>query len=541
MGNYCGKYSKESKHPVLKVLAVLLVLLALLLAGACAFLFSRYTWVAGGLREKGAADMDLRGEALSLVDFEELTRAFPDCDILWNVPLQGGRVPSDTASVSVSVSHLTEADWQALELFPNLTELYAWGCRDYAALLDYQDRHPQCRVHFTVSLGDQEYPDDSQSITVSDADAAQLEQLLPYLPNLTRVELTGQAPGDGEMEALIAAFPDIRFRWPISLGSTTVDSAVEELDLQGLQVGFDDLCRLLKWMPNLRRVELTGCPLTDEQVIQLATAYPDCDFLWELQIDGKTFRTDVEELDVSGWQVESPSQIEALLPCFFNLERVVMCGCGLDDETMDALNQRYADIRFVWSVRIKDVDVRTDATWFYPFKYYRDMIVEEEDLYPLRYCTDMEAIDIGHMTQVRTCEWIRNMPNLKYLILAETGITDISPLSDLKNLKFLEIFTTKITDYSPLLECTALEDLNLGNTYGDPGPILQMTWLKNLWWSGIEGSQGLPCSDAPQRLREALLNTKMKFNLETPNANNGWRQLQNYYDMRDLMDVFYLT
>lgn len=188
-------------------------------------------------------------------------------------------------------------------------------------------------------------------------------------------------------------------------------------------------------------------------------------------------------------------------------------------------------------MKIKDVTIRTDAKWFYPFKYYRDMIVEEEDLYPMRYLTDLEAIDIGHMTQVRTCEWVRYMPNLKYLILAETAITDISPLAELKNLVFLEIFTTHITDYSPLLECTALEDLNLGNTYGDPEPISHMTWLKHLWWSGTMGAS----ASAPYILPEALPDTEMKFNLNTPNVQNGWRQLDNYYAMRDLMDVFYLS
>ena len=531
-------HRKESKNSGLKVLAVLLVLLALLLAGACAFLFSRYTWVAGGLREKGAAYMDLRGEELSLADFEELTRAFPDCDILWDVPLQGGRVSSDAASVTVS--QLTEADWQALELLPGLTELNAPDCRDYAALVDFGSRHPACRVNYTVALGGQEYPWDAQSVTLSHADAAQLEALLVYLPNLTRVELTGQTPGDGEMEALMAAFPDICFRWPISLGSTTVDSAAEELDLRGENVDFDGLCRLLKWMPNLRRVELTGCPLADEQVIELASAYPDCQFLWELQIDGKTFRTDARELDVSGWQVESTEEIERLLPCFFNLERVVMCGCGLDDETMDDLNRRYEDIRFVWSVQIQDVQVRTDATWFYPYKYHTDMVVDEEDLYPLRYCTDLECIDIGHMGGVITCQWAAYMPNLQYLIIGETKITDLSPLSGLKNLKYLEMFTIPVVDYTPLLGCTGMEDLNLGLTYGDPDVIARMTWLKNLWWCDANGIYNPARREAVTRMCEALKDTRIAIYVDHPVA-GGWRKLPNYFAMRDLMDMFYLT
>lgn len=125
--------------------------------------------------------------------------------------------------------------------------------------------------------------------------------------------------------------------------------------------------------------------------------------------------------------------------------------------------------------------------------------------------------------------------------LVETAITDISPLATCKNLVFLEIFTTAISDYTPLLECTALEDLNLGKTYGDPNIIAQMTWLKHVWWSGVDGTVGNPASNARAILEEALPNTVMKFRLETPNVDNGWRQLQNYYDMRDIMEVFYLT
>ena len=451
------------------------------------------------------------------------------------MPFQHGRVTSDAAAVTLS--ELSGTDWQCLELLPNLTQLNAAGCRDYQALLDFQTRHPDCQVRYTVLLGGQEIPNDAQSITLEGAEG--LEQLLPSLPSLTQVEFTGTAPEEETLGRLIASFPDISFRWPME--DVTMDSAATELDLHGKKLGFEEVQQLLALLPKLRQVNLLGCPLEDSQVLQLVEENPRVQFLWELRLGSQTCPTDIEELDISGWQLESTQQIEKYLPCFYNLKRVIMCGCGLDDETMDALNRKYEDIRFIWSVRIQDVEIRTDAKWFYPFKYQHDMVVVEEDLYPLRYCTDMEAIDIGHMTQVRTCEWVRNMPNLKYFIIAETAITDISPLSTLKNLVFLEIFTTKITDYTPLLGCTALEDLNLGKTYGDPGPILQMTWLKNLWWSGIQGTYGLPCSDAPQRLREALPNTTMKFNLETPNVNNGWRQLDNYYAMRDLMDVFYLT
>lgn len=531
------KRNARGLPPVVIVLLALCAVLLAVLAGLLGLLFARYTWAAGSLREKGDSPLDLRGETISLAQYQELTRTFPGRDILWSVPLSTGPVPFDAAEVRVS--RLSGEDWQLLELMPGLTMLDASGCDDYERLTDFQARHPGCRVRYTVELEGQEYPNDTQSVTVSRLSS--LSAVLPYLPQVTQVVFPQEPPLEEELAPVQAAYPHIFFRRLLHLGDFQIDSAAEEMNLSDLVVTAQEVSGLMAKMPCLTFVDLQYCPLEDSEVLALAEQYPNCRILWQVRLGEQTFRTDARELDVSGWQLGSPQELERYLPLFYNLERVVMCGCGLDDETMDELNRKYEDIRFVWSVRIKNVDVRTDATWFYPFKYYQNMVVTEEDLYPLRYCTDMVAIDIGHMTQVTTCEWVRNMPNLKYFIIAETAITDISPLSTLKNLVFLEIFTTKITDYTPLLGCTALEDLNLGKTYGDPGPILQMTWLKNLWWSGIQGTYGLPCSDAPQRLREALPNTTMKFNLETPNVNNGWRQLDNYYAMRDLMDVFYLT
>ena len=47
---------------------------------------------------------------------------------------------------------------------------------------------------------------------------------------------------------------------------------------------------------------------------------------------------------------------------FSRLEKVVMCNCGVSNEDMDALNKKYEDVRFVWSVRFSIWTLRTDAT-----------------------------------------------------------------------------------------------------------------------------------------------------------------------------------
>ncbi len=511
----------------------------LVLAGAAAKCFlDRNIWAGSRFYPRSAAVLDLREEKLSLSDYRKLQNQLPDCEILWSVPFQGSVYSDETEYLRIDT--LTQEDCSVLAYFPKLSHLDATNCEDFPQLLAFQASRPDCKVTYQVTIGEQSYSNDTAVLRLENAAARELEEKLPWLPLVREVWFTGQLPSGQALDRLQETFPEVSFLLEIPLGDTVLKSNAETLDLSDRDLDKEALMELLDCFPNIKYVDIRGCRLTDREMMELADCYSQCFFLWDMTFGEKTLTTDARELDLSGQVLEGTQELEELLPYFPNLEKVVMCHCGLDDETMDALDKRYANIRFVWSVLIKDVYVRTDATWFYPFKYYRNMVVDDEDLYPLRYCVDMEAIDIGHMTTVTNCEWVRFMPNLKYLIIVETAITDISPLAQLKNLVFLEIFTTNITDYTPLLECTSLEDLNLGKTYGDPAPIAQMTWLKNLWWSGVQGTVGNPASRAPEILREALPNTRMKFNLNNPNVENGWRQLDNYYAMRDLMDVFYL-
>ena len=517
------------------IAAVVIVLVA---AVAAKVFLDHYIWAAGSFVSRSAPELDLTGKELSAEAYDRLHGEIPESRITWDVPFQGGKCISSARTIRVT--SLTEEDVLTLDYFPDLTLLDAEECTDYPALMAFQARRPECEVTYWVTLGGRAYRNDTTALQLKDSSAEELEEMLPYLPAVTSVEMSGQLPEIAKLEALQKAFPEITFRWEVSLGDIMADNTTTRLDLAEKSLAGADMEQLLSWLPALETADMRGCGLSDAEMMALAQRYPRCFFLWDMTIGEVQVSTDAEEIDISGQTVESPEEIEALLPYFPNVKRVVMCKCGLDDETMDALNQKYEDIRFVWSGRIKDVYVRTDATYFYPFKFYRDMYVNTEDLYPLRYCTDMVCIDIGHMGDVENCEWAAFMPELKYLIIGETRISDLTPLSNCKKLAFLELFTIPATDYSPLVECTGLEDLNLGKTYGDPAPIAKMTWLKNLWWSGVDGTYGRPCSNAKAVLTEALPNTHLRFNLAHPTA-DGWRKLDNYFGMRDYMGMFYLS
>ena len=126
------------------------------------------------------------------------------------------------------------------------------------------------------------------------------------------------------------------------------------------------------------------------------------------------------------------------------------------------------------------------------------------------------------------------MPNLQYLILTHNWVKDITPLESCKKLIYLELYWNDyIPDYTPLLECTALKDLNVSGTFADLEPLKQMTWLENLWANGC----GVTESEY-RELCDALPNTRIECR-GGDYTSNGWRNVQGYYDMRDIMGLSY--
>lgn len=518
---------------------LLLCVLALLAGLGIKLYTDNYVLVAGKSVSRTAKTIDLRDTELSLSDYQKLREALPDCEVQWNIPFQGRLY--DNATQELSLTSLSPEDVAVLGLFPELNLLDATGCTDYDALMDFHASSPDCALIYQVTLGADSYPQDAREATVADPDIQELKTKLSYLPQLKKLHLTGTLPAYNQLKELLELYPDIDIRWDVTYEGLSLSSTQYYLNLSGIAMDREKIDELLPWFPNVNTVNMRGCGMTDSELMDLADAYPEILFAWDMAFRDLLLPTDAEEIDISGQLMEDTREIEDLLPYFPNVKKVVMSHCGFDDETMDALNNRYEDIRFVWSIQVQEVFIRTDTKYFYPYKYRASMDVDDEDLIPLRYLIDCECVDIGHMWAVTHCEWVAYMPKLKYFITIDSQISDLSPLANCKELIYLEIFRTPVTDYSPLLNCTKLEDLNLCHTYGDYTPIAQMTWLKTLYWTGIKGTYGLPCSGAHLVLPEALPNTLLKFDGKASVWRNGWRKLQNYYDMRDLMDMYYLA
>ena len=259
-----------------------------------------------------------------------------------------------------------------------------------------------------------------------------------------------------------------------------------------------------------------------------------------ISVYGEEFSSDVSELDLSGIPLaDDGAELEAKLPEFTALEKVVMCDCGLSDEQMDALDQKYTDIRFVWTVHFGGYSLRTDATGFIAAKEPHGEL-SNKDMGPLRYCTDLVALDLGHM-KFTDISFVSGMKHLRFLVLADGEVDDIDPVAELPELEYLEIFRTNVQDLTPLLKCRSLKDLNIcyipkSSSQDAFEVLMQTTWLERLFFVGnkLTREQRNELRDAYPKTAEVVLYDEME------STGLDWRYHPRYYEMRDLLGMYYM-
>lgn len=493
-----------------------------------------FTVVDGAVFSRRADCFDLRSHDLTPAEYEAIQMEWPEKLILWRVLFQGQHLDVDTQHLKLDT--LTAEEAGLLDYLPNLKTVDASDCTDYEALMLLASRRPDCEISYAVRMGSSLYPADSEELTAENADDEQLRSALAALPRVRKVTLTGQLPDVQELLTLKEEFPDIVWDAEILLGGESFPSDVRTLR-PAMGTDFAELRRVLPLFWELQYLDLTEMPLTDGQCRELITAFPDLDIQCSLMLGGRRFASDAVTIDLTGVKL-TREELRQALTVFRKLKKLRVDGCGLDDETLDELNREFPNTDVVWTVTIGAHKVSTDAVFFYPAKKGGSSVPGHTELQKLRFCHNMVAVDIGH-ADTTSCDWASQMPHLKYLILADTQIGDISPLAGLKELVYLELFRLPITDYSALLGCTALQDLNIGMTYGNPEPLSKMTWLHNLQWN--RGTMDDESWNAVLALSEQLTDTNVMLPETSRNIGSMWRYLPNYYVFRDMIDGDFLN
>ena len=513
--------------------AVLAIALAVILV-ACYFITKYYVVEDWQLFPRNREQLDLRSQAITPESYDTLVWKMQGAQILWSVPFQNGYY--DNTIQELTITSLKESDLDILVYFPKLKTINAQSCTDYAALKTLYERYPDVEVCYSIPIAGVDYAPDTETVTLQTLSREDME-LLNYLPRLKQID--GTACREFVLlRELEREHPEWKVDYLTSIAGTEITSTAKTLELE--DAAYEELSVGLAAMPDLKTLTLHNPQATGAELLALREEYPDVEIHWDVKIFGNTFSDDAIELDISNGPVGSIENAKQIAAKFPELEKFIVDSTGISNDDMAAYREEMrSDYKVAWTIVFTDkFKARTDATVFMPSSQNEGRF-NEDHVYDMRFFEDLVCIDVGHM-QIKTVDFVTYMPNLKYLVLADTAVQDITPLSTCKNLIFLELDHDVIRDYTPLLGCTALEDLNLNDHQWPVSiePIKQMTWLKNLWVPSRSGIDKLALIEALPNTRVVTTDPATSFISSTERCPDGlgWRNLKNYYDSRDMLN-----
>lgn len=492
--------------------------------------------------------IDAEPADLTVEQYEALSEALPDTSIDWSVPIGGERYPSD--SEKITVSSLTESEIPLLKYLDKLSSVDARGCRDYPAIMALREERPDLELTWQVPISGKEYLETAEEILVDDAavTTAQLEEALRYLPAVKSVDAPANSWTTEEKDALRAAWPEIAFHWPVTICGTEYKGDETTVDLKGKKLTAEDLDGIVKYgrdLPEVTLVDLTDTGVSLADALRVKEVFPNAKLTFAFDLYGKNVTTEDTFIDFTGVKMGSMDQLEAALPLLPKLEKVEMTDCGFSDEEMNKLNKRHEGVHFIWTMHMgRSTVIRTDDQGFIgTMDHY--LVFNNKTIKKLTYCWDMRCIDLGHRVPTGLkLDFLYDMPQLEYLVLADSRATDITPIGSLKNLVYLEMILSYPNDLSPLKNCTSLKDLNVCfcyDVYGQKDKNFEIftsmaDHLERLWYSSLEIE--------PSRydeLAKAMPNTEVHcvYNFTEATA-LGWRYHERYYQMRDYLHMIYM-
>ncbi len=468
------------KNKLLVALLVVVLILSLGVAAAMGYLWyqENHIFVEGKAYPINAESLDLREEDISIAHYDSLHAQLPNCQVLWMVPFQGGKVSNDT--VTLPLDRLSHEDMALLPYFPSLKTIQA-GFDDYAILEELKGLRPDLEVVYKVSLGGKTYAPDVTELTLETGDYTleTLTENLKHLPGVTAVTLKKPDITIEQLEELRSAYEGIEFHCTVEILGQEYDTETREIDLSMMASSdVEQVSGKLAMLPGLTRVDLVNADgvsqLAKEDVKALQIAAPHAVFHYTFDFFGKTLSTADEEVEIKNTRIgdDNEDELRLALDLLPNCKRFVLDNCHFSDEVLAQVREDYREqTKVVWRVwfgkgsSLTDVDILR-AVYDLVDSNCRDLI----------YCEDVRFIDFGHNEYLNTCEFVAGMPNLEYIILSGSPIKDLTPFENCKKLKMLEVaFCEYLTDATPLAKCESLEMLNISNTH-----ILDLSPLDNL-------------------------------------------------------------
>ncbi|MBQ3481861.1 MAG: hypothetical protein IJH48_05930 [Oscillospiraceae bacterium] len=468
----------------------------------------------------------------------QLIERYPALDVRWMVPVGAQRF--DSRSEELSVGDFGPDEVKNFNYFPSLKRIDATAASCWPEIMAVRALLGEdVEMKWNVVIGGESFPHTTKELTLPEGvTAEELGEKLQYLPDTRMVDTSNARFERTELGALRSRYPKVRFLFKVTIAGQSVRSNTENINIpENAALDLQELLDHGGDFEELKIINLGSRKMALDDVIAIREAYGGVEVICRTTVCGKDCSTDWKELDLSNRRIEDLGEAEKAVAAMARLEKLYLCDCGIDDETLAALREKYAgQTDIVWRVYLNGIACRTDADNFCMSKFSNEWgYLPYENAAPIRYCTDMVTLDLGHGNFDRI-DFVSTMPHLRFLIICSAPVTSLEPLREMTELYYLEMFFTAVRDLEPIQRLPNLRHLNIGHCrLDDYTQLFEMKQLERLWWvdSGLSEAQ-------QQEIRDALPNTKVCFWAWEDNAiGNYWRDDPSYREMRDNLGMNY--
>ncbi len=298
-------------------------------------------------------------------------------------------------------------------------------------------------------------------------------------------------------------------------------------DLSDIEVD-DKITSYVKYFTNLKIVDFGNQKIDDDILKQLIDENPKIEFRYRIYIENKSYSSLISHLDLAKSKIKDYDELIKKMELLPNLKSADFSNSNLSNEQLGHLRELFPGMEIHWIVHLGRWSVKTDAVSFsvliYAYDYKR---MTSKDIEVLKYCTKLQALDLGHQAITDISVIGEYLKDLRILILADNRISDITPIKELKHLHYLELFINPISDITPLNDLKGLVDVNFCYCWNinDYSTLKNLPNLERVWLVGtrINGK-------VVNELRSVHPNAQI-VNTGAGSTNSGWRTHERYYEM----------
>ena len=359
-------------------------------------------------------------------------------------------------------------DLYTLDYYPNLKTVDLTGSTCYHAILDFASKRPHLDVTYTVSLGATDISNKAESATLKPGsfDYDLMMENLRYLPALTTLTLTDVELSAEQLDALRAAYPEIKLDYAVELFGSNFGVDTTNLDLSAMgSSNVEEACRKLAKMSNLTDVTLSSS-LSFEDVDTLQTAVPQVRFHYTFDLLGRTVSTGDDEIIYKNLNCgdSEEAEIRKALKILDHTSRFVLDNCGFSNETLAQLREDFrGGPKVIWRVYFGTQGRYNTLTDDDTIRAVYN--VTDDTCGPMKYLEDVKYMDLGHNEYLTDFSFVGYMPELEVLIGSGSAVKDLSGIENCKKLTWLELASClKLDNIEPLAGCEGLKYLNISYT-----------------------------------------------------------------------------